>query len=113
MAFYQWTAVYSIADTAFAGTYTVITSATIPSEAVAMRITTTLDQSCMLSLDGGTTDHLPVTKTGAGGNAQIIPLTDQGGRGPGYTGFAGNAVYVKDIGTSSTGSLYISFLYRV
>lgn len=107
MSIWKWTAVASLADTAFAGTYTKIT--TMPQEAIKMRIVSTLDASCMISLDGGTSDHLPIKKTSD--NVQEV-LELAAGEG-GLSSHKGSDVHVKDIGTSTTGSIYVSFLTRI
>ena len=105
--FYTWSQVYSLADSAYAGTYTKI--ATIPKETIAVRIATTLDGAAMLSLDTGVTDHIPVNKE-ANYKPEVIQLALQD---YGYSNFVGKDLMVKDLGSApTTGSIYVTFLQR-
>lgn len=91
----------------FAGTYTTVVA--VPKEAISIIIATTLDESVMLSLDSGATDHLAINKeANYGGPLEISLLQDE----LGVSKYAGYNVQVKDIGTPTAGSIYVSFKVR-
>ncbi len=110
MSFYKYETIASLGHAGFAGTYTTVVT-TIPSEAIEIIVTTTLDESVMLSFDGGVTDHVAIPKTADAGGPIRIELACDCCRG--YSYHAGSAIKVKDIGTPTAGSIYISIRSRV
>jgi hypothetical protein len=104
--FYKFQAVSSLAFGGISGTYATVVTA-IPEDAVYMCVSTTLDGAVMLSLDGGTSDHLAVTKS-ANNCPQVIRISPEGGQ----TYHRGAAIKVKTIEAVSAGSIYITFINK-
>ena len=85
---------------AIGASYTTLISS-IPRHTRQLIITNSLDAAVMLSFDGGTTDHLPLLAN----QSFVFNLDDQD-----TLVHAGSALQVKDIGTTSSGTIYASVL---